>query len=186
MGPVTQDRDEELANSISHGLGLVLSIVGLFALVMVAGKIGTPRHAVGCGVYGASLVTLYAASTLFHSWPAGELKRFFLLLDHIGIYVLIAGTYTPMALFASGGMFGWSCLTAAWVFALVGSSAKVVRAGRLDDDSCTPYFVMCGMCLMSSRRLFENVPPGETTWLLAGCLFYLAGLIFYFNDEKPF
>jgi len=185
-GPVAQGRDEELVNSITHGLGLVLSIAGLSALVMVAEQVGTSRYAVGCGVYGASLVILYAASTLFHSWPAGELKRVFLLLDHIGIYVLIAGTYTPMALFASRGMFSWSYLTAVWAFALVGSLAKVVRVGRLEDDSSTPYLVMCALCLMSFRRILASAPPSESAWLLAGGLFYLTGLIFYFNDEKRF
>jgi hemolysin III len=173
-------------NSLTHGLGLVLSIAGLSSLVAVAGSIGTTRYAVGCGVYGASLVMLYAASTLFHSWPAGELKRVFLLLDHIGIYVLIAGTYTPMTLFASRGTLAWSPLTAAWCFALVGSVAKVVRLDRLGDDSTMPYFVMSGMCLMSLLQLLAHLPSGETMWLLMGGLFYLAGLIFFFNDEKRF
>ena len=173
-------------NSITHGLGLVLSIAGLSALVALAGNFGTTRYTVGCGVYGASLVMLYAASTLYHSWPAGELKRVFHLLDHIGIYVLIAGTYTPMVLFASQGMFGWLCLAAAWGFALVGSLTKVVRLDRLDDDSSTPYLVMGALCLMSFRWLLANAPPGETKWLLAGFLFYSAGAIFYFNDEKRF
>ena len=181
-----QSRDEELINSITHGLGLVLSIAGLSALVALAGNIGTTRYTVGCGVYGASLVMLYAASTLYHSWPAGELKRVFHLLDHIGIYVLIAGTYTPMALFASRGLFGWSCLTAAWGFALIGSCAKVARISRLDDDSSMPYLVMAAMCVISAAQLMANVPSGETTWLLAGGLCYLAGAIFYFNDEKLF
>ena len=116
-----QSRDEEIMNSITHGLGLVLSIAGLSALVTLAEYIGTTRYTVGCGVYGASLVMLYAASTMYHSWPAGELKRVFHLLDHIGIYVLIAGTYTPMALFAARGTLPWSSLAAAWGFALIGS-----------------------------------------------------------------
>jgi hemolysin III len=181
-----QSRDEELMNSITHGLGLVLSIAGLSAFVTLAGNIGTTRYTVGCGVYGASLVMLYAASTLYHSWPAGELKRVFHLLDHIGIYVLIAGTYTPMALFASRGLFGWSCVTAAWGFALIGSCAKVARMSRLDDDSSMPYLVMGVMCVMSARQFVANIPSGQTTWLLAGGLYYLAGAIFYFNDEKRF
>jgi len=181
-----QDRDEELANSITHGLGLVLSIAGISAFVVLAGNTRTTRYTVGCGVYGASLMMLYAASTLYHSWPAGELKRVFHLLDHIGIYVLIAGTYTPMALFASRGLFGWSCVTAAWGFALIGSCAKVARISRLDDDSSMPYLVMAAMCVISAAQLMANVPSGETTWLLAGGLCYLAGAIFYFNDEKRF
>jgi hemolysin III len=181
-----QGRDEELMNSITHGFGLLLSIAGLSALVTLAGNIGTTRSAVGCGVYGASLVILYAASTLYHSWPAGELKRVFHLLDHIGIYVLIAGTYTPMALFATRGLFGWLCLTAAWGFALIGSCVKVARMSRLDDDSSMPYLVMGVMCVMSAAQLVANIPSGETTWLLAGGLCFLAGAIFYFNDEKRF
>ena len=181
-----QGPDEEPINSITHGFGLVLSIAGLSALVTLAGNIGTTRYTVGCGVYGASLVMLYAASTLYHSRPVGELKRVFHLLDHIGIYVLIAGTYTPMVLFASQGMFGWLCLAAAWGFALVGSLAKVVRLDQLDDDSSMPYLVMGALCLLSFRWLLANAPPGETKWLLAGFLFYFAGAIFYFNDEKRF
>jgi hemolysin III len=91
-----------------------------------------------------------------------------------------------MALFASRGMFAWSCLTAAWGFALLGSLVKVVRLGRLDDDSPIPYLVMSGLCVMSFLRLLATVPPGEATWLLAGGLFYLAGLVFFVNDEKRF
>jgi hemolysin III len=179
-------RDEELMNSITHGLGLVLSIAGLSALVTLAGKIGTTRHTVGCGVYGSSLVMLYAASTLFHSWPVGDLKRVFLLLDHIGIYALIAGTYTPLALFASRGIFALWCLTLVWGFAIVGSFVKVVRFDRLDDDSSIPFFAMGGICVMSLLRLLANIPSGETGWLLAGGLCYLAGLLFFFNDEKRY
>jgi hemolysin III len=186
LGTSAQSRDEELVNSITHGLGLVLSIAGLSTLLTLAGSTGTTRYAVGCCVYGASLVLLYAASTLFHSWPDGEVKRVFLVLDHIGIYVLIAGTYTPMAMFASLGKFGCSCLTAAWGFALVGSFAKVIRAGRLDHDSSMPYVAMSGLCLLSLPCLVASLSPGETTWLLAGGLFYAGGMIFFFNAHKQF
>jgi hemolysin III len=164
----------------------VLSIAGLSTLVTVAGKMGSPGSALVCGVYGASLVMLYAASTLFHTWPAGELKRVFRLLDYIGIYVLIGGTYTPIVLFVSRGTFGWSCLTAVWVHALVGSFLKMVHADRPCDDSSTPYLVLCAMCLFSFPRLLADWPPGETTWVLAGGLFYLVGLLFFFNDGKRF
>jgi hemolysin III len=172
-------RDEEFLNSITHGLGLVLSIAGLSALLRLTGSTGTTSYTVGCGVYGASLVLLYAASTLFHSWPDGELKRIFLVLDHIGIYLLIAGTYTTMAMFASRGKVGWSCLTAAWGFALIGSCAKVVRAGRLDRDSSMPYVALSSMCVVSLPCLVASFPPGESTWLLAGGFFYAGGMMFF-------
>jgi hemolysin III len=181
-----QDRDEELANSITHALGFVLSIAGLSVLGTLAGNVGTTRYTVGCGVYGASLVMLYAVSTLYHCCPPGELKRVFHLLDHIGIYVLIAGTYTPMALFASRGLSGLLCVTAAWGFALIGSCAKVAHMSRLDDESSMPYLVMGVMCVMSAAQLVAHVSSGSTTWLLSGGLCYLAGAVFYFNDEKHF
>jgi hemolysin III len=181
-----QARNEELANSITHGLGLVLSIAGLSTLRTLAGNIGGTRYEVGCGVYGASLVTLYAASTLFHSWPSGRVKRVLLLCDHIAIYVLIAGTYTPMAMFASPDTCAWTYLTAVWGFALVGSFAKVIRVERLAQDSAMPYVVLGGICFVSQLRLLANLPAGESTWLLAGGLFYVAGLIFFFNDQKRF
>jgi hemolysin III len=183
---IAQGSDEELANSITHALGLALSVAGISALATLAQCIGTRRYAVGCGVYGASLCLVYAASTLFHSWPSGGLKRFFLLLDHIGIYVLIAGTYTPMALFASRGLFSWTCLTAAWSFAAVGSCAKVARIGHLHEDSSTPYVVLSALCLVSWPQLVANPLPGQSAWLLAGGFFYFAGLIFYLNSRKRF
>jgi hemolysin III len=181
-----RDHDDELLNSLTHGLGLVLSVAGLSALVALAARIGTTRSAVGCGVYGASLVLLYAASTLCHGWPAGKLKRVFVLLDHIGIYVLIAGTYTPVALFAVQGLSCWSCLTVAWGFALFGSCAKVARIDQLEDDSAVPYLVMCALCLLPFRQLLAIVPHGETAWILAGDAFYVTGLIFFYNDQKRF
>jgi hemolysin III len=181
-----QGRDEELVNSITHGLGLVLSVAGISALATLAANTGTTRYAFGCGVYGASLVMVYAASTLFHGWPAGEVKRFFLLLDHIGIYVLIVGTYTPLALLASRGLCGWLSLAAAWGFALIGSCAKVVRIARLDADSPVPYFVMCALCEILFRRPLALAPPGQAMLLIAGRLFYMAGLIFFLNDNKRF
>ena len=91
-----------------------------------------------------------------------------------------------MALFASQGLSGLLCVTAAWGFALIGSCAKVARMSRLDDHSSMPYLVMGVMCVMSVLQLVANIPSGETSWLLAGGLFYLAGAIFYFNDEKRF
>jgi hemolysin III len=180
-----QGRDEELVNSITHGVGLALSIAGVPVLVALAGTVGSSRCALGCSVFGGSLILLYAASTLCHSWPVGELKRAFLVLDHIGIYCLIAGTFTPVAMFASQRTLACSALTVAWGFAVIGSFAKVVRMRRLKDDSPIPYLVM-SVCVMSFSQLLANLPPGESSWLLSGGLFYAGGLLFYFNDQKRF
>src|SRR5438270_6145652 len=98
QGPSVPDRAEELANTLTHGAGLVLSLAGLYALIVIAARRGNPGESAGCLVFGVSLVLLYSASTLYHSWRDEGVKRVLLLLDHIGIYVVIAGTYTPLAL----------------------------------------------------------------------------------------
>ena len=107
---VVSEWAEELANIVTHGVGLVLSIAGLYALVLITGKTGDLGHSVGCVVYGASLVLLYTASTCYHGCRHAGTKRVLLLLDHIGIYVLIAGTYAPVAMIPLRGPLGWSML----------------------------------------------------------------------------
>src|SRR4051794_33481178 len=118
--PVIPDRAEELANTITHGLGLVLSVAGLYSLINISRDARSLEQAVACVIYGASLVLLYASSTLYHGAQDAGVKRIFLLLDHIGICVLIAGTYTPLALIALRGTSGWVLLLLVWGFALVG------------------------------------------------------------------
>ena len=184
--PLERDRAEELANSITHGVGLVLSLAGLYGLVLITGESHASGHALGCRVYGASLVLLYAASTLYHGWRDDGTKRVLLLLDHIGIYVLIAGTYTPMALIPLRGPLGWGLLVLAWGFALVGSTVKIGRIHRLDEDSPVPYLVMGSMWLVAAGRLVATVSPGEFLWLLGGGAAYLIGLFFFINDDRRF
>ena len=104
---------------------------------------------------------LYAASTLYHGWRDAGMKRVLLLLDHIGIYVLIAGTYTPLALIPLRSPLGWGLLVLAWGFALVGSTVKIGRIDRLDEDSPIPYVVMGSMWLAASGRLARDGPPGR-------------------------
>jgi hemolysin III len=180
------DRAEELANSITHGVGMVLSIAGLYALFLIAGKSDVPGQAIGCKVFGMSLVLLYTASTLYHSWRDDQVKRVLLLLDHIGIYILIAGTYTPLALVPLRGRLGWAVLIVVWGFALVGSLAKVCRVHRLDEDSPLPYVAMSWMVLATSGRLAMNVSPGVFEWLLAGGIFYTIGLVFFVQRDRRF
>jgi hemolysin III len=186
--PVIQDQAEELANTVTHGLGLVLSLAGLYALVVIAGMGIGPGTAAGCAVYGASMVFLYAASTFYHAFRAGPGKRVLLLFDYIGIYLLIAGTYTPMVLINMGtrNPVGWSLLAAVWGIAAVGTGCKISRFNRFEGDSSLPYLVMSGAWLVAFRETIAAVPPMEFLWLLAGGAFYLGGFGFYARAERRF
>jgi hemolysin III len=184
--PAERDRAEELANSVAHGVGLALSLGGLYGLVVITRASGVPGLAAGCAVYGASLVVLYAASTLFHGWPDDRVRPVLLLLDHIGIYILIAGTYTPVALIPLRGPTGWTLLVLAWGFALVGSAVKIGRIRHLSEDSPVPYLAMSGMWLAAAGQIIATVPPDEILWLIGGSVAYAAGLAFFINDGRRF
>jgi hemolysin III len=180
-----QNHAEEILNSLIHGAGLALSMAGVYALAVAAAG-GGLRQLIGCDIFGASLVLLYAASTLSHGWPGGRLKRAFLVMDQVGIYILIAGTATPLGLLAPAGASGTPFLAVAWVAAMAGSVAEVVRAPRTDSASPIPYLAMCGACLAASAPVVAALPWAEVVWLLAGGLLYVAGLAFYLRGDRRF
>jgi hemolysin III len=180
------DRVEELANSITHGAGVVLSSGGLSALVRINSAIENPWHAVGCIIYGVSLVLLYSASTLYHGCRHPGRKRVLLLLDHIGIYLLIAGTCTPLALIPLHGRLGSALLVLVWASALAGSLAKISRIDRLDEDSPWSYLALSWMALATTGEIAVNIPPGVLAWLLAGGVFYTMGLPFFLQRDRRF
>jgi hemolysin III len=184
--PSPADRAEEVANSLTHGFGMVLSVAGLYALVQIAGRSNVPGQSVGCIIYGVALVLLYTASTLYHGCRDSELKRTLLVLDHIGIYVLIAGTYTPLALIPLRGSGGYLLLALIWGLALAGSLAKIGRSDRIAEDPPWTYLAMSWMVLVASGRIAANAPPGGVEWLVAGGIFYTAGLVFFVNRERRF
>jgi hemolysin III len=184
--PVPADRAEELANSVTHGIGLLLSIAGLSALVRISGASSIPQSTLGCTVYGAALTLLYAASTFYHACRRAGLKQLLLLFDHIGIYLLIAGTYTPLALIVLHGRLGSALLILVWAFALLGSVSKVRRFKRVGEDSPWSYVALAWMVLAGSCQIAVNVPPDEFRWLLAGALFYSMGLPFFLKHDRRF
>jgi hemolysin III len=184
--PVIQDEVEELINTVTHGLGLVLSLAGLYSLAVIT-KLGTPTVlAVGCAVYGISMVFLYAASAFYHARRDERGKRVLLLFDYIGIYLLIAGTYTPMVIINLGGPVGWSLLAVVWGIATVGTGVKISRIDRFENDSPLPYLVMSGVWLVVFRQIITAIPPVEFLWLLAGGAFYISGFAFYIRAERRF
>jgi hemolysin III len=178
--PVIQDQ------VVTHGPGLILSLAGLYALAVIT-RMGTPPvAAAGCATYGVSMVFLYAASTLYHARQTGPSKRVLLLFDYVGIYLLIAGTYTPMVIINLGGPVGWSLLAVVWGIAAVGTAVKIGRVNRSDDDSPMPYLVMSGVWLVVFRQIVAAVPTVEFLWVLAGVAFYVGGFAFYMRAERRF
>lgn len=170
---------DELANSITHGVGLALSLAGFGVLLTLAIMRGNTWHIVGCSVYGASLVFLYTASTLYHSLRSPRARHVLKVLDHSAIYLLIAGTYTPFTLVNLRGFWGWLLLALVWTLCVIGVLFKVFFVNRLKVLSTIFYLLMGWVCVIAIKPLFAAVPLGGISWLLAGGLFYTTGIFFF-------
>lgn len=178
-----QSRREELANALTHGSGLAASLVGLPVLVLAAASRGTTRQLVACAIFATSLVLLYAASTIYHALRSARAKHVMRVLDHIAIYVLIAGTYTPFALGVLHGAWGWTLLGLVWGLAALGVVHKLVLAFRFPLLSTLLYLGMGWMAVIAVGPLTRAL-PGAALWLLvAGGLCYTAGVPFYLRDR---
>jgi hemolysin III len=170
---------EEIANSISHGLGLVLAIVALPVLLVAAMKAGSGRNIVGVSVFGGTMVLLYLASTLYHSMTHEEAKRLFRLFDHAAIFLLIAGTYTPFALGVLRGPWGWSLLAAVWTLAFVGITLKIRKRTRHSRISIVLYVIMGWLAVVAVKPIVMQIPIPGIVLILAGGLAYTGGLAFF-------
>lgn len=174
-------RGEEIAHSVTHGVGILLSIAGLAVLVAFAALHGDAWHIVGCSVFGATLVLAYTASTMYHAIPATlqRAKRVLRVLDHAAIYLLIAGTYTPFTLVNLRGPWGWTLFGVVWGLAVAGVVFKATLIGRLRVLSVAFYVVMGWLILLAARPLGQSVALGGIVLLLAGGVAYTAGVAFY-------
>lgn len=177
---------EEVANSVTHGLGLAASVAGAAVLVALTAPGGDAWHVVSAVVYGITLVALYAASTLYHLSRRPGAKRVLRIMDHCAIYLLIAGTYTPFMLVSLRGGWGWTLLALVWSLAVAGIIFKVFFTGRLGALSTAVYILMGWLCVIALKPMLEMVPTGALLWLLAGGLAYTAGTIFYHNRRVPY
>jgi predicted membrane channel-forming protein YqfA (hemolysin III family) len=145
---------EELAHSVTHGVGLLLAIAALVLMVVFAARIGSVLHVVSCAIYGVTLVVLYASSTLYHGLPAGGGKRVFGILDHAAIFLLIAGTYTPFLLVTLSGALGWSLFAVIWGLAVGGVVLEAVSRGRARRIQLVLYrFEWTGEWVRGSEQL---------------------------------
>jgi hemolysin III len=174
---------EEVVNTVTHGLGLALAAVGTPWLVSYALERGTPWHVIGCGVFGATMLAVYAASTLYHGVQERRAKHFFRVVDHVCIYLMIAGTYTPFAL-VEGGTWGWTILTLVWLFAAWGVFFKITRNDRLDAMSYLPYVALGWLVLVAAKPICETFPWHVLAWIGAGGVFYTAGVYFVAADRR--
>jgi hemolysin III len=177
---------EELLNSITHGLGLALSIAGFLVLLVLSVIRGDAWHIAGCSIFGATLIFLYGASTLYHSFKALHLKRPLRILDHSAIYLLIAGTYTPFTLVNLRGPWGWSLFAAVWILAALGIVFKVFFVDRFAVASTVIYLLMGWLGIVAIKPILALVPPGGFAWLVAGGLAYTVGIVFFACRKVPY
>lgn len=170
---------EELAHAITHGLGAVLAIVGTVILVVRAALYGTTWHVIACSIFGATLVMMYFASTLYHSIPLPKAKRVLRVIDHSLIFFLIAGTYTPFTLVTLRGPWGWSLFGFTWGLAAIGVGLKIFTTGRYEKISLAVYLMMGWCAVVAIKPLIEALEPGGLAMLAAGGITYSGGVAFY-------
>jgi hemolysin III len=180
---LAQSRPEEIANSLSHGLALILAIVAIPILIASALEQGERVRIVGVTIFSVSVVLLYFTSTLYHALPVSRAKGLFQLLDHGAIYLLIAGTYTPFSLGVLRGRWGWILLAAIWSLALIGLAFKATTGVRYEKISTGLYLLMGWLALLVIKPLWQAMPAWGLFWLLAGGLAYTTGVIFYATDH---
>jgi len=179
-----QSRAEEIANSISHGMGLVAALVGIPILITHAARNGDGQFTVGVSVFCASILLLYLASTLYHALPAGKAKRVFRVVEHSAIFLLIAGTYTPFTLGVLRGAWGWTLFGVVWGLAAAGVALKAFQKASHPIVSTGLYLLMGWVVVIAVEPLLARVPAAGLYWLLAGGLSYTIGVAFFATDSR--
>jgi len=179
-------RRYELANCATHGTGLALSIAGCAVLLTLAALRGNAWHIIACSIYGATLVCLYAASTVYHSVRSRRWKRIWRVIDHSAIYLLIAGTYTPFLLVSLRGAWGWSLFGVVWGLSLAGVLFKVWFVDRVPVLSTIVYLLMGWLAVIAVKPVFAALPLAAILWLAAGGLLYTTGVAFYAWERLPY
>lgn len=177
---------EEIANSITHGIGTGLSAAGLTLLVVLSVMHGDVWRIVSCSIYGVTAVLLYLTSTLYHSFQHPRVKHVFKILDHSAIYLFIAGTYTPFTLVSLRGAWGWTLFGLIWSLALLGVFFKLFFVYRFKVGSTISYILMGWLCVIAAKELLAKVPAGGLLLMAAGGLLYTAGIPFYACKKIPY
>jgi hemolysin III len=174
-----QSVGEEIANAVSHGVGLLLAVVAALVLVVAAVQRGGVAEIVGASIFGATMVWVYFTSTLYHALPRNRAKRVFRILDHGAIFLLIAGSYSPFTLGPLRGAWGWTLFGSVWSLALAGVVFKTVGGVRYPKLSTSLYIAMGWLVVVAIEPLRLSVPTSGLFWLLAGGIAYTAGVAFF-------
>ena len=177
---------EEIANSVTHGIGILLAIAGLTVLCAYAAIYGSSLHVVACAIYGATLILCFTTSTLYHSIQIERVKQVLRTLDHSAIFLLIAGTYTPFMLINLAGPGGRSLLAAIWILAISGIALRLVLRGRLHGLMVSLYVLMGWVAVIGIKPLSENVGNGGLMLLVGGGIAYTGGVVFYKWRSLPY
>lgn len=175
----TFSKQEEIANSITHGIGALLSISALVILIVYASLYGTAWHIVSFTIFGVTMFLLYMSSTLLHSLPEGKAKDVFEIFDHSSIYFFIAGTYTPFLLIVIKGAMGWTLFGVVWGLAIAGTIFKCFFVKKYLFTSTLLYVIMGWLIIFAWKSLAANLPPQGMTYLIIGGALYTLGAIFY-------
>jgi hemolysin III len=175
----TQSLGEEIANSVSHGVGLLAAVAAAPILIVAAVWRGSAAGIVGASVFAATVLVLYSTSTLYHALPESRAKRVLRVLDHGAIYLLIAGTYTPFTLGVLHGAWGWTLFGLVWGLAVAGVVLKAAGGVRYPVISTSLYLAMGWLVLIAVKPLWDRVPMWGLFWLLAGGLAYTVGVAFF-------
>jgi len=178
-----QSLGEEIANSISHGVGLLAAIAAAVFLIRSAAKVGGDARVVGAGVFATTMVLVYGASTLYHAITNPRAKRVFRILDHGAIFLLIAGTYTPFTLGVLRGGMGWTLLAIIWCLAIVGVVFTAIGDFRHPTLSTVVYLAMGWLFVVGARSIWTQMAPRGVLWLVAGGVAYTAGVVFFAADR---
>jgi hemolysin III len=179
-----QSLGEEIANSISHGIGLLCALIGTPFLITHAARHGDVGFIVGTIVFAASMIVLYFASTLYHAWPIGKVKRCFRIVEHSAIFILIAGTYTPLTLGLLRGTLGWTLFGMVWGLAVAGITLKTIYKASHPILSTTLYLVMGWLAVMAIKPLLSSMPAAGLFLLIAGGFSYTVGVVFFATDSR--
>ena len=170
---------EEFVNSLTHAFGLVLSVIGFVVMLISAASTGGALEIGSCAIYGLALILVYLTSTLYHGSRHPRSKRMLRTLDHVAIFLLIAGTYTPFVLIALRGLWGWSLFGIVWTLAVVGIALELSALRRLRGVLTVLYIAMGWVGLIAFKPLMASLPGAGMALVLAGGVSYTFGVLFY-------
>ena len=177
---------EEKANFVSHALGFLISVVGFFFLIVYAKSTGSIWNLACCTIYGISLIVLFGSSSIYHYITNRKLKRFFRRIDHLSIYLLIAGSYTPFTLINMRENWGWHLFITVWVLTFCGFILKIFFLDKYERFSVILYMLMGWLVIVAVKPLFSSIDLNGFLWLFGGGVVYSLGVVFFVLDRKPY